>query len=56
VPTLFFIGPAGQEQRMVLAFQKAALNELAAAIAGRIATRAVVVAPQDDPIPPSKPG
>jgi peroxiredoxin len=56
VPTLFFIGPDGQVQRVVPAFQKAALNELSAAIAEHIATQAVVIAPQDDPAPPFKPG
>ncbi len=56
VPTLFFIDPDGQVQRVVPAFQKAALNELSAAIAEHIATQAVVIAPQDDPAPPFKPG
>lgn len=56
VPTLFFIGPDGQVQRVVLAFQKAALNELSAAIAAHLAAQAVVIAPPDDPAPPFKPG
>jgi len=56
VPTLFLIASNGQIARVVIAFQKAALNELAAAIADHVGQEAVVIAPQDDPAPAFRPG
>lgn len=56
VPTSFFIGPDGQVMRVLLAFQKAALNELSAAIADQIGIEPVVIVPEDDPAPPFRPG
>lgn len=56
VPTLFFIAPDGLVTRVVPAFQKAALNELSAAIADHVGAEPVVVIPDDDPAPPFRPG
>jgi peroxiredoxin len=56
VPTLFFIAPDGLVTRVVPAFQKAALNELSAAIADHVGAEPVVVIPDDDPVPPFRPG
>lgn len=56
VPTLFLIAPDGGVTRVVPAFQKAAINELSAAIAEHIGAAPVIVIPDDDPAPPFKPG
>lgn len=56
VPTLYFIEPGGQVARVVPAFQKAALNELAATIADHIGEDPAVIIPDDDPAPPFRPG
>jgi len=56
VPTSFLIGPDAKVTRVVPAFQKAALNELSAIIAGYIGAEPVVIIPNDDPAPPFRPG
>jgi peroxiredoxin len=56
VPTLFFIAPDRRILRVAPAFQKAALNELSAAIAEHLGAESVVVAPADDPAPSFRPG
>jgi peroxiredoxin len=56
VPTSFLIGPDGQVMCVLPAFQKAALDELSAAIADQIGVEPVVIFPEDDPAPPFKPG
>ena len=50
VPTIFLLDQAGKVQRTVVGFDKAALNELAAAV-GHAA-----IAPEHDGAPPWKPG
>ena len=56
VPTSFFIGSDGKVSRVVPAFQRAALNELSATIAGHMGAEPVLIIPSDDPAPPFKPG
>lgn len=56
VPTIFLIGPSGQVMRVVPAFQRTAFNELSAIIADQIGAEPVIIAPDDDPAPPFKPG
>lgn len=50
VPTIFLVDQAGRVQRTVVGFDKAALNELAAAIGH------APIAPEHDGAPPWKPG
>jgi peroxiredoxin len=56
VPTLFFIGPDQRVLRVIPAFQRAALNDLSAAIADHVGDEPVVIVPQDDPAPTFRPG
>jgi peroxiredoxin len=51
VPTHFFIAADGRVARVIPAFQKAALNELSAAIARHLGVEPAIVVAGDDPAP-----
>jgi hypothetical protein len=55
-PTLFLIDRAGQVVGETSGFDKAQLNALSAALAGRLGAEPVVIAPAGDGKPDFKPG